>query len=120
MRLLLYVGLRSAHVEHQLGIVRAYPLENAVQRIRVTRERVQLRLRETDELQKRNFSVHRLDRGDGRVADDGQPRDGRVQLRVQGAAVAGDVRARLEEIAGLIRVARQLGQQVERPRAVSA
>lgn len=75
MRLLLYVGLRSAHVEHQLGIVRAYPLENAVQRIRVTRERVQLRLRETDELQKRNFSVHRLDRGDGRVADECQPRD---------------------------------------------
>ena len=75
------------------------------------------RLRETDELQKCNPSVHRLDRGDGRVTDDGQPRDGRVQLRVQGAAVAGDVRARLEEIAGLIRVARQLGQQVERPRA---
>ena len=81
MRLFLYVGLRSAHVEHQLGIVRAHSLENAVQRIRVARERVQLRLRETDELQKRNFSVHRLDRGDGRVADDGQPRDGRVQLR---------------------------------------
>ena len=42
MRLFLYVGLRSAHVEHQLGIVRAHSLENAVQRIRVARERVQL------------------------------------------------------------------------------
>ena len=41
--------------------------------------------------------------------------DGRVQLRLQGAAVAGDVRARLEEIAGLERVARQMGQQIERP-----
>ena len=85
--------------------------------IRVARDRVQLRLRETDELQKRDPAVHRLDWCDGRVADDGQPRDGRVQLRVQGAAVAGDVRARLKVIAGLVRVARQLGQQVERPRA---
>lgn len=113
-------GSRSAHVEHQLRILRAHPLQDAGQCVRVARDRVQFRLRETDELQKHDPAVYRFDRGDGRVADDGQPRDGRAKLRVQGAAVAGDVRARLEVIAGLECVARQLGQQIERPCAVSA
>ena len=59
--------------------------------------------------------MHSLDRCGGRVADDGQRRDGRVQLRVQGTAVAGDICARLEIIAGHECVARQLRQQLKRP-----
>lgn len=102
------------------GIVCAHPLQNVRECVRVARDRVQLRLRETDQLQKCDPAVHGLDRCGGRVADDGQRRDGRVQLRVQGTAVAGDVCTRLEIVAGLERVARQLRQQVERPRAVSA
>lgn len=44
-------GSRSAHVEHQLRILCAHPLQDAGQCVRVARDRIQFRLRETDELQ---------------------------------------------------------------------